>query len=395
MNARNAYIRPDLTVEPEAPGSLDGLTFAVKDVFDIKGHTNTAGNPDWHRTHGPSERHARAVELLIRSGATLRGATMTDELMYSLQGENHHYGTPVNPKAKDRVPGGSSSGSAAAVAAGDADFALGTDTGGSVRIPSAYCGLFGFRPSHGAVSAKGVIPLAASFDTVGWMSRDAKTLLRIGEILLENGSAAGGIGAFEEILMPEEAWELAEEDIGRALEQQLRLLDGTARIGKLGWPQEGLNEWADTFRMIQGIEIWKEHGDWVRKTKPAFGPGIAERFEWAGTLSASNLEALYAKKRQLAQGAAALLGERKLLAVPTAAGEPPPLGMDGEAAERQRSRTMKLTCIAGLAGLPQATVPFASEAGYPIGLSFIAGPGQDIALLRWIDRRFGRQEAQP
>lgn len=389
MEARNAYIREDLTIEPEARGPLDGLAFAVKDVFEIQGHANTAGNPDWYRTHRPGSRHARAVELLLRCGARLQGATVTDEMMYSLLGENVHYGTPLNPKAPDRIPGGSSSGSAAAVAAGDVHFALGTDTGGSVRVPSSYCGLYGFRPSHGAVSAQGVIPLASSFDTVGWMSRDTATLLQVGDVLLEKQSITETGGEFEEILMPEEAWGLADPDVGAALESQLRLLKSHARIGKLDWPPEGLSAWAETFRMIQGIEIWREHGEWVRRTKPVFGPGVADRFEWAGTLPAGRLAELQSKRRQMIAGIAAILGGNKLLAVPTTAGEAPPLGLNGEEAERQRSRTMMLTCLAGLAGLPQATIPFVSKAGYPIGLSFIAGPGQDLALLRWIESQFG------
>ncbi|CAM3785325.1 amidase [Cohnella lubricantis] len=395
MFAQNAYIRKDLTVEPEAKGNLDELTFAVKDVFQIKGHTNTAGNPDWHRTHPPASRHAHAVELLIRSGARLRGATVTDEIMYSLLGENYHYGTPVNPKAIGRIPGGSSSGSASAVAAGDADFALGTDTGGSVRVPSSYCGLFGFRPTHGAVSAEGVIKLADSFDTVGWMSRDAKTLLQVGKVLLDSQTIADEGEAFEEVLQPEEAWTLAEPEAGQVLEEHLRSLAAHARVAKPNWPKEGLNAWAALFREIQGIEIWREHGAWVRETKPAFGPGIAERFEWASTLDGSKLNELHVIKRQIAQGVVSLLGRHKLLSVPTAAGEAPPLGMAGEEAELQRSRTMKLTCIAGLAGLPQVTIPFVSKSGYPIGLSFIAGPGRDLALLNWINSRFGERERQP
>lgn len=392
MNAKNAYIRSDLKVDPIERGSMDGLTFAVKDVFAVKGHANTAGNPDWLRTHEPAERHARAVELLLRSGAKLHGATITDEIMYSLLGENVHYGTPVNPKAKDRIPGGSSSGSAAAVAAGDADFALGTDTGGSVRIPSSYCGIFGFRPSHGAVDMTGVIPLAASFDTIGWMSRGAKTQLMAGEILLEDWAKSADGSTFEEILVPDAAWDLADSDTARSLDERLRPLAAQMLLKPVNWPDEGLSAWAETFREIQGIEIWREHGAWIRETKPAFGPGIAERFEWAGTLRDSNLEDLYARKSQLAQSIASLLGSNRLLALPTAPGEAPPLGMKGEQAELQRTRTMKLTCIAGLAGLPQATVPFASAAGYPIGLSFIAGPGQDMALLRWINSHFGKSE---
>lgn len=163
----NAFVDSNLNIKPLGVGPLNGLTFAVKDVFEIKDYANTAGNPDWYRTHFPASRNAPVVDALLQQGAFLIGTTHTDELMYSLNGENFHYGTPVNPHAHNRIPGGSSSGSAVATASRLVDFALGTDTGGSVRIPSSYCGLFGFRPTHGFVNIDGVIPLAKSFDTVG------------------------------------------------------------------------------------------------------------------------------------------------------------------------------------------------------------------------------------
>ena len=188
----SAFINRDLMVDPpSAEGSLKKLSFAVKDVFAVEGHANAAGNPDWLRTHEPAEKNAEAVDLLLREGARLKGAAHTDELMYSLDGENVHYGTPVNPCAMDKIPGGSSSGSAVAAASGMTHFALGTDTGGSVRIPSSYCGIFGFRPTHGEVSVDGVIPLAKSFDTVGWMSKDIGVLHAAGRVLLSGQEEAG------------------------------------------------------------------------------------------------------------------------------------------------------------------------------------------------------------
>lgn len=189
-NRYGAFIDPELTVESLGSGILDGLTFAVKDVFAVAGHSSSAGNPDWLHSHHPSTEHAVAVHRLLLSGATLRGAAHTDELMYSLGGENHHFGTPINPRAVGRIPGGSSSGSAVAVASGSVDFALGTDTGGSIRVPSSYCGVYGFRPTHGAVDFQGVIPLSPAFDTIGWMSDRLDVLQKVGEVLLVAGSTS-------------------------------------------------------------------------------------------------------------------------------------------------------------------------------------------------------------
>lgn len=193
MDPWNVYAKANIALEATGSGPLEGLTFAVKDVFAIAGHTCSAGNPDWQRTHRPAKQHATVIELLLASGARLRGTTITDELMFSINGENAHYGTPVNPADPDRIPGGSSSGSAVAVEVGLADFSIGTDTGGSVRVPSSYCGVYGIRPTHGAVSVEGLIPLAPGFDTVGWMARDANILLNVGQVVLDHGTSASTV----------------------------------------------------------------------------------------------------------------------------------------------------------------------------------------------------------
>ncbi|RUS48082.1 amidase [Cohnella sp. AR92] len=390
MDELNAYIRSDLVLEPLSEGNLNGLSFAVKDVFAIENYASSAGNPDWHRTHGPADRHARTINLLLSHGARLQGTTITDELMYSLLGENHHYGTPINPKARGRVPGGSSSGSAVAVAAGHVDFALGTDTGGSVRVPASYCGIYGFRPSIGSVSMDGVIPLARSFDTVGWMSKSPKTLLEVGKVLLPASSEAHR--GFNKILLPEEAWEQAQENEREVLSSALRSFVGGMELERIILPGDGLPDWADTFRFIQGTEIWEQHGEWIRAEKPSFGPGVAERFEWASTLRPDDKTGLLEKKRKLENEIDSLLGECDLIAIPTVMGEAPPVNMTGEQAERQRTATMRLTCIAGLTGIAQVTVPIDSGSGHPIGLSFIARRGLDLALLEWLNGKGAGEE---
>ena len=148
-------------------GPLSNLNFAAKDIFDVAGHVTGGGNPDWKATHPPAERNAWIVQTLVSAGATMVGKTHTDELTRGILGENAHYGTPINSKALGRVPGGSSSGSAAAVAGGLVDFALGSDTGGSVRIPASFCGLYGLRPTHGRIPLEGILMQAPSYDTIG------------------------------------------------------------------------------------------------------------------------------------------------------------------------------------------------------------------------------------
>ncbi|SFM32208.1 amidase [Salibacterium qingdaonense] len=382
MNESSAYINKMVSMEPVRDGVLSGLTFALKDVIAVKGVVNGAGQPDWHRTASPAPGHAAVVQTLLENGAGLRGMTITDELMYSLNGENIHDGTPLNPKAPDRVPGGSSSGSASAAASGDVDIGVGTDTGGSIRIPSSYCGLLGMRPSHGMLDITGVIPLAESFDTIGWMTSDIETMKRAGEVLLPYASNRP---AFNRLLLPKEAWELAGESTRDACTAFLRSIKQKVDKWEHQYIAENrLQSWAETFRVMQGIEIWKEHGGWVKRQNPAFGPGIAERFKWASSLDESLHEEMTAKRDDVACHLNALLGSQTVMAVPTSAGPAPYRNLPAEKGEQRRRADMQLTCIAGLGGLPQLTIPLKNKDGLPVGISFIAGRFQDKSLLRWV-----------
>lgn len=380
----NAFMRV-MKIPPKGSGILNGLTFAVKDVFEVENHTNTAGNPDWLRTHRAAGKTAPIIDTLLKQGATFQGVTHTDELMYSLNGENFHYGTPVNPKANNRIPGGSSSGSAVCVAAGLTDFAIGTDTGGSVRIPSTYCGVFGIRPTHGIVSVEGVIPLAKSFDTVGWMTRDAELLLRIGKILF--AQIGEDEQSFRQLYFPKEAWELVDSEAKMTLLKATdKLAERTETKQLVDITSQGLSDWAEIFRIIQGIEIWQEHGEWIQKENPVFGPGIAERFRWAASLNRKELKPKNKLKMKIREHLSELLGDDGVLVIPTAPGEAPLRNLPVESMEQYRSKVMKLTCIAGLTGFPQVTIPVMKENGLPVGLSVIANAGQDLRLLNFVNQ---------
>lgn len=384
-NQWNAFMDDQLNIVPTAAGKLNGRTFAVKDVFDIKDYLASAGNPDWLKTHQPATQNAPVINLLLDQGAYLKGTTHTDELMYSLNGENFHYGTPTNPYAQDRIPGGSSSGSAVAVAAGLVDFALGTDTGGSIRIPSSYCGLFGYRPTHGLVNIEGVVPLAKSFDTVGWMANSAEVLLRVGEVLIQHDNEIHE--DFDSIYFEREAWSFVDGDTKDCLINAVSILSELyTNSDTIDISDEGLTEWSQLFRSIQGIEIWQEHGAWIEAENPSFGPGIRERFVWASTLNQHELDSLNHHKEKIKRKLSSLLKTNGLLVIPTAPGEAPLRKSSLEEMETYRTRAMKLTCIAGLTGFPQVTIPLLKSNGIPIGLSFIANQYQDIQLLRCAKR---------
>ncbi len=168
----------------QANGPLSGLTGVLKDMYAIAGERAGGGSPEWLKHAAPAQEHSGVVKKLLAAGADITGKTISDEFFYSITGANAHYGTPTNPKAPNRLPGGSSGGSASAIAAGTCDFAIGSDTGGSVRIPAAFCGLYGIRPTHGRIDLTGVMAMAPSFDVPGWFASSPGVFRKIGEVLL-------------------------------------------------------------------------------------------------------------------------------------------------------------------------------------------------------------------
>jgi amidase len=369
---------PRLDIPGAASGPLAGLGFAAKDLFDVAGHPTTFGNPDWARTHPPAAGTAPCVSALLEAGAHLRGKTKTVELAYGLTGENVWHGTPLNPAAPGRFPGGSSCGSAAAVAAGSVDFALGSDTAGSVRVPASYCGIYGIRPSWGAVSLAGACGLAPSLDTAGWFAAGAGTLARVGGVLLPED----GGGALGPLLRPDSAWANALPETAEALAPALRALE--ALLGPalpVEVAPEGPAVVYEHARCVQAEEVWATLGGWVEETQPAFGPGVAERFAAARALDPAKAAAGRAFRRVFAARVRALLAGGAVLAFPTSPGPAPPLSATPAEQNAVRERTMGVTATSGLAGLCEVTLPAGRAEGAPVGLSLAAAPGRDRALL--------------
>lgn len=401
---------PALLASGRPGGPLAGLTLAVKDLFDIAGVVTGAGNPTYAATHRAAESTARAVTQLVAGGASVVGKTITDELAYSLSGTNIHYGTPRNVAAPGRIPGGSSAGSAAAVAAGLVDFALGTDTAGSIRVPASYCGIVGWRPTHGAISLDGVVPLAPSFDTAGLLARDPAVVLAGARILLDNGaplagSALPGNGAPTDstwvtdrpggpiATTPSYVERVRFAVIAETLmDSSPAVADAVSRIAiECGSPSVPLVLGVDlddtlmAFRMRQGWEAWQAHGEWIRSTAgiggPKFGPGIASRFEAASHITLADVavaDRIRSTVRSILDEATA--GDT-ILVMPAAAGAAPGAPADRQAHEMQRMRTLRLTSIAGLAGLPVVVLPIAEVEGLPLGVAFVGARGSDLQLI--------------
>lgn len=358
-------------------GPLAGLTFGLKDLFDIAGHKTGFGSPDWLATHEPATYTASVATTLLNAGASMVGKTHTEEMAFSLTGENAHYGTPVNPAAPGRIPGGSSSGSASAVAGRLVDFAIGTDTGGSVRAPASFCGIYGIRPTHGRIALDGACPLAPMFDTCGWFARDAALMARIGDVLL--GGRANAPGA---LLVADDAFAQAMPNAALALAPAVERVErvlGPARHVTVS--SEGLRAWFDVFRVLQFGDIWEAHREWITRVHPKFGPQIQPRFDAVAKSDPQEIARMTLVRADIVDRLDTLLANNAVLLLPTMPDIAPLLNSAPDATVAFRERSLGLLCIAGLGGLPQISLPLAMLDGCPLGLSMIASRGNDEMLL--------------
>jgi Asp-tRNA(Asn)/Glu-tRNA(Gln) amidotransferase A subunit family amidase len=368
-------------------GPLSGRTVAVKDVFAVRGYPVGAGNPTWLEQGPVAPEHAAVVSALLEAGAAVAGIARTDEFAYSLAGTNFHYGTPVNPAAPDRIPGGSSSGPASAVASGHADIGLGTDTAGSIRVPASYQGLLGLRSTHGRVDRAGMLALAPSFDTVGWLTRDAATLAAVTAALLPAPRTAPLTRALVVPAVTGDAERPARAAFTKAV---AHLVDGgvLASVDAVEIESATLRRWCAAFRTVQGHEAWALRGDWITAHPGALGPDVAARFATAARIDRS----ASADARRVVDRAGAVLRDLLVpgtaLLLPSASSVAPRLGTPpgGPAIENARAATLRLTCLAGLAGAPAISMPLSKVGGARVGISALAAPGADLDLTDLAER---------
>jgi Asp-tRNA(Asn)/Glu-tRNA(Gln) amidotransferase A subunit family amidase len=408
------FILPPTSSSSSSDLPLSSLTFAVKDIFDVKGYVAGFGNPDWARTHEIATSTAPTVLALLNAGATCVGKTIMDEMAYSINGENIHYGTPINPCAEDRVPGGSSSGSAVAVGAKLVDFSLGTDTGGSVRVPASYCGIFGFRPSHGAISKSGVVPMAQSFDTVGWFARDPKILSRVGHVLLPSPQAVPVRPT--QIIVADDCFQLSSipyDVVPRIVIKAIQKLYGDdvlrheilgeyvkAKVPSLKnfmseentdqvYNIPSLAALSSAMRLLQRYEFKNNHGEWINAVKPDIGPGISERVSDALTTTAEGIDICHSIIRELHEALTSLLGDFGVLMIPTVPGPPPKLQTNSSELEIFRARAFSLLSIVGVSGFCQVSIPLGLYNDLPVSVSLVAKNGADEFLLHLVESIYG------
>jgi amidase len=366
-------------IDGKPGGPLAGLSFAAKDLFDVAGHVTGGGNPDWPRGNPVPTRHGWAVQRLLDAGATLIGKTITDEVSLGILGENPFDGTARNPRAPGRVPGGSSSGSAVAVAASLCDTALGTDTGGSVRVPASFCGLYGIRPTHGRIDVTGMMSQAPTSDTTGWFARDAETFARVSEVMLGEAIPAA---LPNRLIIADDAFAIADPSTAAALQPLVerlgRLLGET--VHETLAPQ-GLVAWANAQRTIQPSEAWETFKDWIDRVNPRMQFSVARNLAAAAAIT----DGERARARSVRDAARTrmrkLLPPGTIICQPTTPFPAPLCGQRLGALDPLRERITRLCCHGGLTGVPQVVIPGSIVDGLPVGLSIIGGPGTDATLI--------------
>lgn len=363
-----------------AGGPLEGLTFATKDLFDVAGTRTGAGNPAW-LAHAPvATRHADVVAALIDAGATLMGKTATDEFAWSISGTNAHYGTAPNPAAPGRAPGGSSSGSASAVTAGTVDIGLGSDTGGSIRVPASYCGISGFRPTHGRISVRGMVPLAPSFDTVGFLARSPQTLRRVWRALAHPVRDRRPI---TRIVIAADVVARCDPGVEESVRAAASALVSALGLELVDAPlATDITEWTAAFRVLQSAEVWAAHGAWITEHRPPLGAGVAERVAYAQTLTPDDVRAALPARAAAGARLRELLDPGGVLLLPAAPGPAHRLDLDGAEKAAVRAWIFACTVAAPLAGAPSIALPRATgPGGLPVGICLLGLPGDDDVLL--------------
>jgi amidase len=366
-------------VDGKPGGPLSGLTFAAKDLFDVAGHPTGGGNPDWARAYPVPTRHAWAVARFLDAGATLIGKTITDEVSLGILGENPFEGTPVNPRASGHVPGGSSAGSAAAVAGGLCDTALGTDTGGSVRVPASFCGIYGIRPTHGRLDLSGMMSQAPSSDTTGWFADDAEIFARVSAVMLGEAIPEA---LPTRLVIATDAFALADPEAAAALEPMVSRLGAlVGKVHEAAMAPPGLAAWARAQRTLQPYEAWLTFQEWIDRTNPRFQFSVARNLVLGGLIPASE-RARASLLRQEARGRMRqLLPPGAILCLPTTPFPAPLCGQPLSVLEPLRARITALCAHGGLTGVPQVSIPGTMVDGLPVGLSILGARGSDAMLV--------------
>ena len=358
-------------------GLLSNLNFVLKDMCDVKNFKTSCGNPDFFKKCDFANDYAPFLKDLLNEGPVLKGITVCDEFFYSLIGENGHYGTPTNLNAPSCVPGGSSSGSAAALTTDLYDFSIGSDTGGSVRIPASFCGLIGMRPTHNRINTKGVYPMAPSFDTVGWFANNPEIFQKVGNVLLNNIERSNV--DFKQYVVAEDLLELCDAEVQDNFNNYINVNIPNINKTRLSTNTKAII--ADNFRILQGAEVKENIIPWIEKNKPNISPEIRSRIDMASKITDIEVNRALIFRKTLIDEIEKSLPEGTIAVFPTSPFSAPKSGQDDESLGSFRKRLMELTSVAGMTSRPQITIPRLKDKSGPVGISLLGWKYSDEILL--------------
>lgn len=399
MSTDTVWVRR-LTSHGAQEGALQGVTFAVKELFDLAGEPRGCGNPHWRQRQSLSHSNATAVQQLLDAGASCKGSTTMDEFAFGLSGESPWSGCPPNSANPGCITGGSSSGSASAVASGEVDLALGSDTGGSIRVPASWCGLLGWRPTHGAVSVQGMQPLAPSLDTTGLFSRAPEVMLAAAEVLLSSSTFAQSAEAPApaRLYRIPELWTDLERPVRSALSQSSEELSQTihCEIEALPLATFGLDDPQQLQALFQAIQ-WEE----IATTFAALpddltlGPVLERNLAMVRNRSRETPELVNQQRQHLRNRLTAALGDHGVLAQPITPCTAPAIGSFSldRGAGSLVGQLIRLNALAGISGAPEVSVPTRGVEHKPLGLGLIAAPGRDRLLMTTLQMCAGSRAA--
>jgi amidase len=358
-------------------GLLSNLNFVLKDMCDVKNLKTSCGNPDFFKKCDFANDYAPFLKDLLNEGPVLKGITVCDEFFYSLIGENGHYGTPTNLNAPSCVPGGSSSGSAAALTTDLYDFSIGSDTGGSVRIPASFCGLIGMRPTHNRINTKGVYPMAPSFDTIGWFANNPEIFQKVGNVLLNNIERSNV--DFKQYVVAEDLLELCDAEVQDNFNNYINVNIPNINKTRLSTNTKAII--ADNFRILQGAEVKENIIPWIENNKPNISPEIRSRIDMASKITDIEVNRALIFRKTLIDEIKKSLPEGTIAVFPTSPFSAPKSGQDDESLGSFRKRLMELTSIAGMTSRPQITIPRLKDKSGPVGISLLGWKYSDEILL--------------
>lgn len=382
----NCWVPNSESIKPTGTGPLSGKTAAIKDLMDYTGHRVSFGLPRWRETHDASRETAPVITRLLNSGATITGFAKLDQLAASLIGNVGEGVPPLNSCYPDRFTGGSSSGSAAAVAAGLVDLGVGTDTAGSIRVPAAACGLFGMRPTHGAIDVTGVRPWAPSFDVVGVLTADLSVMATGLSVMYD--AIRPGSNQVHKVQLPTRASiPIVGTDVFRAVETVAHALGAAfeCRVSSTDLSNFVNPEIGDLFARLQGRENWSSHADWISANMEYLAADVRTRLKRAQRLSASpesEKDADKAAREKYKREFDELATDTDIIVVPVLTDLAPLRTASPEELFEFRTKSVQLTAPGGLTGCPQLVLPVRlSENAKIVGVGMIGHHNDEMKLI--------------